>query len=158
MNSKNTKKELFSYQSFFSFLVGVQNILFLTPWPKNRAPQKHYKNRGFSKGSFGKKTVMRHGTAIFGQKNQIQKFQLSFVFAFFFSFNNKKHNNLLKPLFLQCFSRPKKENFQKMNLKQRNSKNPIFAPFFRKRLFLGNWQKTGHKKKHKMITEHQKIC
>ena len=38
-------------------------------------------------------------------------------------------------------------------------KNQIFAPFFRKKkgLFLENWQITGHKKKHKMITE-QKNC
>ena len=30
--------------------------------------------------------------------------------------------------------------------KQRNLNNPIFSPFFRKRLFLENWQITGHKK------------
>ena len=44
---------------------------------------------------------MRHETAIFGQeKTQIHKFHLSLFFTFFFSFNNKKHKNLLKPLFL----------------------------------------------------------
>ena len=32
-----------------------------------------------------------------------------------------------------------------MNLKHRNLKNTIFAPFFEKRLFLENWQTTGHK-------------
>ena len=41
---------------------------------------------------------MRHETAIFGQKNQIQKFQLSSIVAFFFSFNSKTQY-LLKPYF-----------------------------------------------------------
>ena len=42
---------------------------------------------------------MRHEAAIFGQKIQIQKFQLSF-FAFLFSFNNKKTPTLAEtPIF-----------------------------------------------------------
>ena len=55
-------------ENFLLFWVGVQNFLFLTTWPKKRAPKKHYKNRGFSKLIFGKKH-MRHETAIFGPKN-----------------------------------------------------------------------------------------
>ena len=87
---------------------------------------------------------MRHETAIFGHKKpKFINSSYHISFAFFFSFNNKKHKNLLKPLFLLCFSKPKKENFQKFNLKQRNLENPIFAPFFRKRLFFrelaNNW-------------------
>ena len=78
---------------------------------------------------------MRHETASFGQKTQIQKFQLSFFFFFTFSLSKQKHKNLLKPLFLECFSKPKKETFQTINLKHRNVKNPIFAPFFWKGYF-----------------------
>ena len=48
------KKRFFSYQSNFSFLVGVQNFPFLTTWPKKRAPKKQYKNRGFSNPFCGK--------------------------------------------------------------------------------------------------------
>ena len=51
---KNTKKELFSYQSMFYLFWWVSKISFLTPWPKKRAPKKHYKNRGFSKVIFWK--------------------------------------------------------------------------------------------------------
>ena len=42
---------------------------------------------------------MRHKAAIFGEKNQIQKFQLSFFFAFFL-FQNKKHKNCWNPIFI----------------------------------------------------------
>ena len=41
--TQNTKKELFSYQSVFLFLVGVQNFPFLTTWPKKRAPKNTIK-------------------------------------------------------------------------------------------------------------------
>ena len=34
-------------QIFPFFGVAFQNFPFLTPWPKKRAPKKHYKNRGF---------------------------------------------------------------------------------------------------------------
>ena len=37
------KKELFSYQSNFLFLVGVQNFPFLTTWPKNAHPKNTIK-------------------------------------------------------------------------------------------------------------------
>ena len=39
---KNTQKELFSYQSMFSFLGVCPKFLFLTTWPKQRAPKKHF--------------------------------------------------------------------------------------------------------------------
>ena len=53
-NTKMPKKELFSYQSNFLFLVGVQNFPFFDNLAKKHAPQKHYKNRGFSNPFFGK--------------------------------------------------------------------------------------------------------
>ena len=54
-NSKNTKK-LASQLSvkFFFFWVVFQNFPFLTPWPRKRAPKKHYKNRGLRAFLFGK--------------------------------------------------------------------------------------------------------
>ena len=82
-------------------------------------------------------------------KAQIQKFQLSFFFcAFFFSNNNKKHKNSWNPYFYSVLAELKRENFQNLNLKHRKLKNPIFAPFFRKRLFLENCQIIGNKKTH----------
>ena len=147
-NTKIPKKELFSYQSKFSFFDRVsKNCLFLTPWPRKRAPQKHYKNRGFSLFFFGKE-VMRHETAIFGQKKpKFINSSYHFYSCLFFSFKNKKHKNLLKPLFLySVLANLKKENFPKINLKHRNLKNPIFAPIFWKRPCLDNCQIIGHKK------------
>ena len=81
---------------------------------------------------------MRHETAMFGQKNQIQKFQLSFFWAPFFSVNNKNHKNLLKPLFYSVLANLKK----RMTLKQRNLKTQFLHPFFEKaidRKLPDNW-------------------
>ena len=43
---------------------------------------------------------MRHETAIFGTKKQIQKFQLSCYLAFFLSLNNKNTKNAETPIFI----------------------------------------------------------
>ena len=86
----------------------VISHLFLFQWVSkvslfdNLAPNARPKNTikiGVSATHFWK-TDMRHETASsFGpKKTQNQKFQSSFVWAFFFSFN-KKHKNPLKPLF-----------------------------------------------------------
>ena len=43
-NTKIPKKELFSYQSKFSFFwQGIQKLPFLTPWPRKRAPKNTIK-------------------------------------------------------------------------------------------------------------------
>ena len=96
-NTKNTKKELFSYQSNFSFLVGVQNFLFWHLGPKNAQPKNTLK--GVSARFFWKADV-RHETAIFGPKKPKPEIPVISFFALIFSFNNKKHKKLLKPLFL----------------------------------------------------------
>ena len=53
---KEAPKNSFSVISqFFPFFwVAFQNFPFLTPWPRKRAPKKHYKNRGFRAFFFGK--------------------------------------------------------------------------------------------------------
>ena len=86
-------------QNFLFFWQGIQKLPFLTPWPRKRAPKNTIKI-GVSACFFWKE-VMRHETAIFGQKKP--KFISSsyhFFSCLFFSFKNKKHKNLLKPLFL----------------------------------------------------------
>ena len=83
---------------------------------KARAPQNTIKIEG-SANSFFKKAYASRNGHFWAKKTQIQKFQLSFVFAYFFFFNNKKHKHLLKPLCLWCFGKPKKDNFQNLNLK-----------------------------------------
>ena len=55
-NTKIPKKELFSYQSKFSFfLTGYPKIAFFDTLAQKTRTQKHYKNRGFSLFFFGKK-------------------------------------------------------------------------------------------------------
>ena len=83
-NTKIPKKELFSYQSFFFFfLVGVQNFPFLTTWPKNAHPKNTIKI-GVSATHFLQNSFeSRNGHFWTKKKNEIQKFQLSFVFVLF---------------------------------------------------------------------------
>ena len=77
---------------------------------------------------------MRHETAIFWAKNPNSEIPVIIFFLPFFLFQ-KKHKNLLKPLFYSVLANLKKEKFRKINLKHRNLKNPIFAPFFEKGYF-----------------------
>ena len=52
--------------------------------------------------------MMRHETVIFGQKTQIQKFQLSFLFAFFL-FQQQKTPKLTEiPIFIVFLANLKK--------------------------------------------------
>ena len=147
-------------QNFLFWGGGVQKFPFLTTWPRKRAPPKHYRNKGFSTPTFEKQLCVTKRPFL-DKKNQIQKFQLSFVWALFFSVNNKKHNNLLKPLLYSVLANLKNIIFQKRNLKQRNlkKKKRFLHSFFekklkKKRFFFGNLQKIGHKK-HIMITAHK---
>ena len=87
-NTKTPKK---------SFSVLSQNFLFLTGYPKiacfdtlaqKTRTQKHYKNRGFS--LFFWKKVMRHETAIFGQKNPNSEIPVIIYFLAFFLFQKQK--------------------------------------------------------------------
>ena len=133
-NTKIPKKELFSYQSKFSFfLTGYPKIAFFDTLAQKTRTQKHYKNRRFSL-FFLERSYASRNDHFWTKKTQIQKFQLSFFLAFFF-FKIKKHKNLLKPLFYSVLANLKKDNFPNINLKHRNLKNPIFAPIFEKGYF-----------------------
>ena len=86
-NKKISQNELFSYQSNVFWWVS-KNSHFLTTWPRKRAPPKHYKNWGFSTPIFEKQLCVTQ-RPFFGQKNQIQKFQVSFFLPIFFSSTTK---------------------------------------------------------------------
>ena len=99
---KQQKHQKIAFQlsvKFFLFWVAFQNFPFLTSWPGKRAPRKHYKNRGFRAFFFGKQLCVTK-RPFWTKKPKIYKFQLSFCLPIFFSFNNQKHKNLLKPPFL----------------------------------------------------------
>ena len=95
--TKSKKKQKYQKKSFsvisqnFLFFGGVsKNCLFLTTWPRKRAPPKHYKNRGFSIPIFEKQLCVTKRPFL-DKKTQIHKFQLSFFFvAFFFLFQQQK--------------------------------------------------------------------
>ena len=73
------QKIAFNYQSIFSFfLAGFSKFPFLTPWPKNRAPKKHYKI-GVSGTFFLKSRCASRNGHFWTKKTKIHKFQLSFV-------------------------------------------------------------------------------
>ena len=134
--TKNTQKWAFQLSEKIFLLFGwVSKIsLFWQLGPKSAHP-KNTTKIGVS-GPFFWKADMRHETAIFGPKKpKFINSSYHFFLPVFFSFNNRKHKKLLKSLFLLCFSKPKKENFQILYLKHWKLKNPIFAPFFWKRLF-----------------------
>ena len=86
------KKSFSVISQIFPFFWWVSKISFFDNLAKKRAPQKHYKNRGFSNPFSGNQFWVTKRPFL-DKKTQIQKFQLSFFFAFFFSNNNKKHNN-----------------------------------------------------------------
>ena len=93
-NYRNTKKELFSYQSnFSSFGVGVPNFPFLTTWPKKRAPKNTIKI-GVSASPFSWKTFLSHETAIFGQKKPNPEIPVIIFFCLFSSLTTTKNTKI----------------------------------------------------------------
>ena len=147
--TKNTQKWAFqlSVKSFFFFGWVSKISLFWQLGPKSAHTKKHYKNSGF-RAFFCWKAVVRHETAIFGPKKA--KFINSsylFFFCLFSSLSTTQNTqNCWNPYFYSVLANLKKENFQNLNLKHWKLKNPIFAPFFWKRLFLENSLKIGDKK------------
>ena len=127
-------------QKFLFLFWGFQNFFVLTTWPKKRAPQNTIQI-GFSASHF-LKTVMRHETAIFGPKNEIQKFHL-FSFGSFLSFNNK---TLLRPLFYSVLANLKRKK-QQTTYNTEMLEKQFLHPISEICLII------GHPKKQKMITE-----
>ena len=80
-NKKNKKYQKMSFsvisQKFIVFCWVSKKSLFLTTWPRKRAPPKHYKNRGFSTPILGKQFCVTKRPFL-DKKTQIHKFQLSF--------------------------------------------------------------------------------
>ena len=81
-----------------------------------------------------------------------------FLGPFFFSFNNRKHDKLLKPYFWSVLTNIKKE-FSKTKLEtekfgRKKKQQQHFCTLFLKTQVLGNCQTIGHKKHtHRMIAE-----
>ena len=89
-----------SVKFFLFFLVAFQNFPFLTSWPRKPEPPKHYKNRGF-KWFFLETQLCVTKRPILDQKKPKFINSSYHFFGLFSSLSkNKKHKNLLKPLFL----------------------------------------------------------
>ena len=86
-------------QNFLFFWQGIQKLPFFDTLAQKTRTQKHYKNRGFSLFFFGKKLCVTKRPFL-DKKNPNSEIPVIIFFLPFFSFKNKKHKNLLKPLFL----------------------------------------------------------
>ena len=117
-NTKIQKLILFDYQSNFSFLVGVQNFPFWQLVQQSAHPKNTMKI-GVSADHFLKNRCATRTGHFFGQKKPKPEIPDIIFLPVPFSFNKKNHKNWLKPRFLWCFCKPKKEIFPKLNLKQR---------------------------------------
>ena len=101
---KNTKipKKKRAFQlsvKLFFFLTGYPKIAFFDTLAQKTRTQKHYKNTGFSL-FFGEK-VMRHETAIFGQKkNPNSEIPVIIFFAFFLFQKQKTQKSAETPIFI----------------------------------------------------------
>ena len=103
---KNTKNELFKYQSNFYFVFGgCPKCPFLTTWPKKHAPKKHYENLGFSKAFFETQICATKRPVL--DKKPNPEIPIIFFVCLFLLFQQQKHQHQLKPPFSQCFSKPK---------------------------------------------------
>ena len=109
---KQREKRAFqlSVKFFFCFWWASKISLFLTAWPKKRAPKKHYKTRGFSKAFFEKQICVTKWPYL-DKNSQIQKFQLSFLLPILFSFN-KNINISWNPYFYSVLANLKKRIFK----------------------------------------------
>ena len=92
-----------SEKSFPFFWVAFQNFPFLTPWPKKRAPKKHYKNRAFRPFFLKSSCASRNGH-FWTKKAKIHKFQLSF-FCLFLLLQQQKNPKVAETPILIVFKR-----------------------------------------------------
>ena len=129
------QNELFSYQSKFSVFFMLSKQYLLTTVPKNFAPPKHEKKRGFSKPKKPKQLTVTKRPFL-EQKRPKSEIPAIICFVLFFSLNNKNTKHCWHPYFYSVLTESKKEAiFQKLNLKQGDLEKKTFAPNFWKRYF-----------------------
>ena len=87
--AKIPKNSFSIISQIFPFLVGFQNLPFLTSWPKKRASKKHYKNWVSSTFFLKSRCASRNGH-FWNKKPKVINFNYHFFGPIFFSFNNKK--------------------------------------------------------------------
>ena len=99
-NTKIPKKGSFQLSINISFLVGVQRcpkFPFLTTWPKKRAPKNTIKIGVSAKHVLKSRCVTKRPAL--DKKTQTRNSSYH-IFAYSFLFQQEKHKNWLKPLFL----------------------------------------------------------
>ena len=93
------KKELFSYQSIFSFLVGVRNSLFGNLAKKSTHP-KNTIQIGVSATHFLENSFESRNGHFWTKTTKSRNSSYHFSFAFFFPFNNKNTKMSWNPYFI----------------------------------------------------------
>ena len=145
---KNTIKRAFQLSvKFFFFWGGCSKIPFFDNLAQKARTPKNTIKIGVSARHFCKNSYASRNGHVWTKNIPNAEIPVIFFFlAPFFSVNNKKQKICRNPYFYSVLANLKKENFQKMNLKQRNLKNPIFAPFFVKKAIFrklpDNWAPT----------------
>ena len=145
---KNTKKRAFqlSVKIFFLFWWVSKISLFWQLGQKSAHPKNTIKI-GVSATHFVENSSESRNGHFWTKKAKSRNSSYHFFLPFSSLTTTKNTKISWNPYFYSVLANLKKENFQNLNLKHRKLKNPIFAPFFWKRLFLENWQIIGHKKK-----------
>ena len=147
---KNTKIPKRAYQlsvkCFFCFW-WVSKISLSWQLGQKSAHPKNTIKQGFKQGIFWK-TDMRHETTIFWQKKNPNPGISVIFFLPFSSLSTTKDTRISwNPYFYSDFSKPKKENFRNLNLKNRKSKtkkNKFCTLFLKKAIFR---KLSGHQEK-----------
>ena len=133
--TKHSQKWAFQLSvKFFFFWGGCPKFLFLTTWPKKRAPKTLWKS-GFQPSFLWKKD-MRHETVIFGPKSPNSETPVITLFCLLSSLSTeKKLKNLLKPLFDSVLENLEKRilKIQNFKLKTQKIEKPNFCTLFLKK-------------------------
>ena len=99
-NTKIPKKRAFQLSVFFFFFWWVSKISLFWQLGQKSAHPKNTIKIGVSATHFVENSSESRNGHFWTKKSQIQKFQLSFFFAFFFSYNNKNTKVSWDPYFI----------------------------------------------------------
>ena len=120
----------------------VHQSIFWQPGPKHAHPPNSIKI-GVSENQFLENSCASQNGHFWTPKTQIQKWLLSwFLGGLVLFFQQQKAKNVLKPLFLVWFRKPKNIQNLKLSLKLKTQKieKPNFCTFFLKKKALENYQ------------------
>ena len=152
---KNTKKELFSYQSNFSFFGWCPKFHFFDNLAQKAAPKKHYKKGVSARFFLNIRCASRNGH-FWTKRPKTRNSGYHLFFAFFFFFSTTKTTQISwNPYFDSVLASLRRE-FSKFKLKTQKFEKPHFCTLVLKKAIFRKLANNWTQKKHKMITEQTK--